>query len=563
MQLLDSRRYTGPNLVWDRPSAVLDIDCDATETAGIVATWRQQLQARLVSLDVSDWDHAWYEFDAGGVSLALAAPIDLLYVAIEINEAAWAATLASLTHAAGAEPPPTNVHLATELDAQRQKDLIALQAAASGHGVTLLWDDDEVSVGLGRHARVWPADALPRPEDIDWHLHGDVPVGLVTGTNGKTTSVRLSLSMLRAADLNVGLSSTDWVGVNDRIIDRGDYSGPGGARAALRDTDVDVAILETARGGLLRRGLGIDHARAALITNIAEDHLGDFGSRNLRELLDIKWIVTRTLGAQSIAVLNADDALLVEKSGELDVPICWFALAHDNSVLAAHTARGGLAVSAIDEYFMRFDGSEWHTLCAIRDVPLTLDGAARHNVANALGAIGLVHALGIDDEAIVRGLQSMTAADNPGRCNVYDVDGIEVLVDFAHNPQGMAAIFELASRRPAKQRHLAFAQAGDRPDPSLRDQAEVAWRHGFASFHISELAAYHRGREYREVFGVLRDTLLGCGASDAQIHHHEEEIDALNSVLGMAASGDLVVMLALGDAQLITDHILSRGQIKL
>lgn len=562
MRLLDSRRYTGPNLIWDRPSAVLDIDCDPGQTDDIVRTWRAQLAARLATLKVDDWDHACHVFAAGGVSLALAAPIDLLYVAIEINEAAWAATLESLSGETTPEPPPTDKQLASELAAQRQKKLIALQAAAAGYGVTMLWDDDEVSLGLGRHARVWPADALPRPEDVNWRDHGDIPVGLVTGTNGKTTSVRLAVSMVRAAQLNVGLSSTDWVGVNDRIIDRGDYSGPGGARAALRETDVDVAILETARGGLLRRGLGISHARAALITNIAEDHLGDFGSRNLNELLHIKWIVTRTLGQDSLAVLNADDPLLVAKSAELDVPICWFALEADNPVVAAHTARGGVAVSIVDDHFARFSANAWQKLCTVSDVPLTLDGAARHNVANALGAIGLVRALGIDDAAIVRGLQSMTTADNPGRCNIYDVDGIEVLVDFAHNPQGMAAIFELASRRPAQTRHLAFAQAGDRPNASLIDQAQVAWQHDFASFHISELAAYHRGREYREVYGVLRDALIECGANAAAIFHHDEEVDALGAALEQAKPGELVVMLALGDAAAITEKILERGRIK-
>jgi UDP-N-acetylmuramyl tripeptide synthase len=562
MRLLDSRRYTGPNLVWDRPSAVLDIDCDPGQTDAIVRTWRAQLAARLASLKVADWDHACHVFEAGGVSLALAAPIDLLYVAIEINEAAWAATLETLSGESASEPPATDQHLASELAAQRQTKLIALQAAASGYGVTMLWDDDEVSLGLGRHAQVWPADALPRPEDVNWADHGDIPVGLVTGTNGKTTSVRLAVIMVRAANLNVGLSSTDWVGVNDRIIDRGDYSGPGGARAALRETDVDVAILETARGGLLRRGLGIDHARAALITNIAEDHLGDFGSRNLKELLNIKWIVTRTLGQNSVAVLNADDPLLVAKATELSVPICWFALSPDHPLVAAHTAEGALAVSVIDDQFARFDGSSWQTLCAVSDAPLTLDGAARHNVANALGAIGLVHALGVEDAAIVRGLKAMTAADNPGRCNIYDVDGVEVLVDFAHNPQGMAAIFELASRRPATKRHLAFAQAGDRPNASLIEQAQVAWQHGFATFHVSELATYHRGRAYREVFGVLHDALVECGAHSGSIFHYDEEVDALDAALAAAKPGELVVMLALGEAAAISAKLLERGHIK-
>ncbi len=189
-------------------------------------------------------------------------------------------------------------------------DLMALIADAKQHGKTLLWDDDEVSIGLGSGSETWAVRETP--DDLDWDKFHDVPIGLVTGTNGKTTSVRLATHIARAAGKNVGLSSTDWIAVNDRVIDRGDWSGPGGARAVLREQDVDIAILESARGGLLRRGLGVDRADAALITNIAEDHLGDFGSQNLAELLDIKWIVSRAVRKSGPLILNADDALLRE-----------------------------------------------------------------------------------------------------------------------------------------------------------------------------------------------------------------------------------------------------------
>lgn len=560
MEQLDSRRYTGPNLVWDRPSAVMEIDCSVAQVDQLVSTWTRHARALLDAVGWHDEQTASHPLDTGGVLLALSAPIDALYAAIDLNDTAWHRTQAEL---GGTAPPNEDAALAALREAiERERDpaLIVLADAAAQHRVTLLWDDDDVSVGMGRHAQTWPANALPAPGEVDWSAHGDIPVGLVTGTNGKTTSVRMAARIVRAAGLNAGLSSTDWVGVNDRIIDRGDYSGPGGARAVLRDREVDVAVLETARGGLLRRGLGVSRATAALITTIAEDHLGDFGSHNLRQLLDVKWIVTRALHSGGVAVLNAEDPLLVAKSRELDGPILWFALDSTNPILAAHVAAGGQATTVMDDTLARFDGRQWHRLCAINDIPLTVSGTARHNVANALAAAGLVHAMGIDDDAIVRGLTGMTAMDNPGRGNIYDVDGVEVLVDFAHNPQGMAAIFDMASRHPAKRRLLAFAQAGDRTDKAIREQARVAWRTGFERILISELAHYHRGRDHGEVFGVLRDEFQGLGARDDQILHFEEELDALHHALEWARPGDLVIMLALGDAANIMAQLEQRGR---
>jgi UDP-N-acetylmuramyl tripeptide synthase len=168
-----------------------------------------------------------------------------------------------------------------------------------------LWDDDFVSIGLGKGSETWKVREIP--DAPEWDRYHDVPVGVVTGTNGKTTTVRFATHILRGTNRSVGLSSTDWISVNDRVIDRGDWSGPGGARNVLRERDVDVAILETARGGLLRRGMGVARADAALITNISEDHLGDFGSRNLDELLAIKWVVSRVVRSQGHLILNAED----------------------------------------------------------------------------------------------------------------------------------------------------------------------------------------------------------------------------------------------------------------
>ena len=351
--------------------------------------------------------------------------------------------------------------------------------------------------------------------------------------------------------------STDWIAVNDRIIDRGDWSGPGGARNVLRQQDVDVAILETARGGLLRRGLGVNKADAALITNIAEDHLGDFGSQNLQELLDVKWIVSRAVERGGVLILNADDDLLVGKSREFPGEIVWFSLQAHNPVVDAHLRAGGKAYLQDDGILYRAQGAAREAICATHDIPITLGGAASHNVANALAAAALTGQLGMTLQNISDGLCSMSQDSNPGRCNVYDVNGVKVLIDFAHNPHAMQALFDMAGALPAERRLLAFGQAGDRTDALIRELAESAWSIGLEAVHVAELEQYHRGRSHGDVYAIIRDELLRCGARAEQIHHFELEMESLDAALGWAKPGDLIIMLALGGSAPVIEKLAS------
>jgi UDP-N-acetylmuramyl tripeptide synthase len=352
------------------------------------------------------------------------------------------------------------------------------------------------------------------------------------------------------------VSCTDWVAVNDDIIDRDDWSGPGGARMVLRQPNVDVAILETARGGLLRRGLGVEKAEAALITNIAEDHIGDFGSRSLAELLDIKWVISHATETGGRLILNADDRLLVDKSREYPGQIAWFGLDPANPVLTEQLASGGVVFVLDGRDLVRLQGQQREVICGVSDIPITLDGAARHNIANALGAAALTEQLGLSADEIRAGLRSMSQASNPGRSNFYEIDGFRVLVDFAHNPQAMQALFAMARAVPAKRRALCFGQAGDRTDEQIRELARSAWSIGLDLAVISELAHYRRGREPGEVYAMLRAELQQAGASDDQILYFEEEADSFNAALDWAEPGDLVVILDLGRASNI-QHLLA------
>lgn len=558
MEFLDARRITGPSLLWDRPASILDIRCTHKEAIALGRVWQQYIRRMLKAVGWDEEETCQWPL-SGGISLAFSAPIDALYAASAINEWAWASSEAELAGKDVADFAAAVAEIKTAIADELNPRLLELEAAAVAHGVSFLWDDDHVSIGHGTGSETWPFRELPDPSSLDWNRYHDVPLALVTGTNGKTTTVRLTQHILQGCARVVGLSSTDWIAVNDRIIDRGDWSGPGGARSVLREPDVDIAILETARGGLLRRGLGVSKADAALITNIAEDHLGDFGSQNLDELLNIKWIVSRAVEHSGVLILNADDALLVSKSAEFPGDIVWFSLDARNAVVDLHVQTGGLAFVLDGADLVRLHGSESELICSSKDIPITLGGAARHNVANALSAAALSDALGISLQDIRRGLTTMSQDENPGRCNVYCVEGVRILVDFAHNPHAMQALFDMAGALPAKRRLLAFGQAGDRTDDSIRELARSAWSIGLDAIIVSELEQYARGREPGVVYSIIKDELLRCGASEDQISHFQEESESLEFALEWAEEGDLIIMLALGGSQPIIERLSAKS----
>lgn len=554
MEFLEARRLTGPSLLWSRPGSILDVRCSADEAGPVIEKWSTAVRRMLDAVGWSDEALCHWRL-SGGVSLAFSGPIDALYAASAINEWAWACIESGESIEDLADFDEKAVEFQTLIEEERNPALLTLAAAAFDHGVSFLWDDDDVSVGLGTGSETWPFRGLPDPASLEWSKFHDIPVGVVTGTNGKTTTVRLATHIVRGTGKNVGVSCTDWIAVNDDIIERGDWSGPGGARNVLRQAAVDVAILETARGGLLRRGLGVNKADVALITNIAADHLGDFGSQNLQELLDIKWVVSRSVEGSGVLVLNADDELLVAKAKKYSGNLVWFSLDPKNEVVKQHASDGGLAFVLDENKLTRLAGKEREVICASDEIQITLAGAARHNIANSLAAAALTYCLGVSVEDIRTGLKSISQDDNPGRCNVYEISGVNVLLDFAHNPHAMQALFDMASGLPAKRRLLAFGQAGDRPDDLIRELAQGAWSIGLDAVIVSELEAYHRGRSHGDVYQVIHDELIRCGAHEDQLRHFDEELDSLDAALDWAEPGDLIIMLALADGLKIQEKL--------
>jgi cyanophycin synthetase len=522
---------------------VLDVALDEDEARSAVLAWRAE--ARRI-LDAVGWEdeHALSRTFPGGATLAISAPLDVLLSATDVNEWAWDAAMRAVRGQEAASIEEAAESLREEIAAERNDRLLAVAEAARARGLSCLHDGREVSVGLGAGSITWAADGIPEVAEIPWDRLHDVPVVLVTGTNGKTTTVRLVAAMLRRAGRVVGTSSTDGVHVDREAIATGDYSGPEGARKTLRDTRVEAAVLETARGGILRRGLPVLRAKAAIVTNVAEDHLGEFGIHDVASLADVKMVVARAVHEDGLLVLNAEDPILVDRSAKVAAPIGWFGLDPASLLLESHIGKGGsAAVLEGGDLVLHREGARTAVVRA-EEMPFALGGAARYNVANALGAILLGSALDLPAATMADALREFrsTPEENPGRANVFDLGGVRVLLDFAHNPHGMRAFLDAAFALDAKRRLVLIGQAGDRDDASIRELARIAWEHRPDRVILKEMEKYRRGRAVGEIPGMMEEELLRAGARPDQIEHAASEVDAVRRALRWSRPGDLLVL---------------------
>jgi UDP-N-acetylmuramyl tripeptide synthase len=563
--VLDSRRLLGPSRVMDRAGAVLEVDFGGLDPERLIAGWVESLQRLLGELEWAPVvPHVLHR--PGGASLGFEAPIDLLLAATEVNEWAWARAV-ELSGGPEAEScDVASARIEPLATAERNPRLIALQHAALLHDVSLYGDDESVTIGMGGGSRTFPLDALPVADAVDWHAVHDVPLALVTGSNGKTTTVRLMVAMLRAHGAHPGWSSTDGVLIGGDRIAEGDYSGPEGARRVLRDHRIDAAVLETARGGILRRGLAVTHADVAVVTNLAADHFGEYGITDLPGLAWTKLVVARVIDRDGSLVLNADDGVLRQAAQALPrrVPMAWFGL--DAAVVAAAArAPGQESATVIDGRFVLQREGESIDLLRVDEAAVTLGGAAVHNVANALGASLAAWCLGCSPDAIRSALENFgrSNSDNPGRASLFDVGGVRVLLDYAHNPHGMQALAAMARALPGGRRGLVLGQAGNRDDESIRGLARSAWPIGVDHVVVKEMEAYRRGRAIGEIPGILADEFRRLGLPDEAIEYGESEVDAVRRALDWARPGDLLVLTVHSSRSAVLDLLAARGAREL
>ncbi|MDH3467491.1 MAG: cyanophycin synthetase [Gammaproteobacteria bacterium] len=377
-----------------------------------------------------------------------------------------------------------------------------------------------------------------------------VPIAAITGTNGKTTTSRMLAHILKLSGSTVGLASTDGVYIDGQLSVSGDMTGPASARMVLCDPSVDAAVLETARGGLLRRGMGFNRSNVSACLNVTADHLGLRGIDTVEQLAEVKRIVIEV--AQDVAVFNADDALCLKMADYSNAErICYITMNHAHPLVKEHIRDNGLAVvleEGMNGHMITvYDKGQHIPLLWTHLIPATLEGRALHNVQNSMFAAAMAHSLGISLENIRHGLRTFdtTFFQAPGRLNVYNEHPFKVILDYAHNPAAVKTICQVVDRLDVNGRIiLVFSAPGDRRDEDIREIAAITA--GRFDHYICRRDDHARGRGHDEVPNLLRDTLLENGVQEGQVDVVVDEQEANHRGLSLARAGDLVLIL--GDA---------------
>jgi cyanophycin synthetase len=413
----------------------------------------------------------------------------------------------------------------------------------------------EVNAGPGFRMHVAPSEGTPRDVAgpvIDMlfpaELPSRIPIAAITGTNGKTTTSRMLAHILKMSGLTVGQTSTDGVYIDGQLSVSGDMTGPVSAKMILRDPSVDAAVMEVARGGMLRGGLGFQECDVACCLNVTSDHLGLKGINTLEQLAEVKRVPVEV--ANKAAILNADDVHCLQMADYTKADTLSYVTMNPGHPLVKQHIRAGGQAFVLEEgmngHMITIYDNEGHTpLVWTHLIPATIEGRAMHNVQNAMFAAALAYNMDISVEDIRHGLRTFDSSffQAPGRMNIYDEHPFKVILDYAHNPAAVRAMCDVVDRfEPEGQRIIVLSAPGDRRDEDIRAIAEIAAGH-FDHF-ICRCDDNRRGRGKDEVAVMLKNALLENGIESDRIEVIPDEQEATSRSLQMAQPGDLVLVLA-------------------
>lgn len=408
----------------------------------------------------------------------------------------------------------------------------------------------EVNAAPGFRMHLAPSEGLPRnvaaPVIDMLYPPGKpsrIPIIAVTGTNGKTTTTRLLAHIVKNNGFKVGFTTSDGIYIQNHMMEKGDTTGPLSAEYILKDPTVEFAVLETARGGILRAGLGFSRCDIAIITNIQEDHLGLADIHTLDDLARVKSVVVRSVKKDGWAILNAEDEQCLKIANELSCNIAYFSMDENNPTVQKF-AKEGKIVAVYENGFITIKKGEWKIRVErATHVPLTLGGKAKFMIANALAATLASYLWGFKTEDISLSLQTFipSAAQTPGRMNIFDFKKFKVLIDFAHNPAGYRGVEEYLATVEATKKIGIIAGVGDRRDEDIRECATIAAR--MFDHIIIRQEKHLRGRTEDEIIGLIME---GINASGRNVTHEiiTKEVEAIKHAINSAQEGTFITALS-------------------
>ena len=541
--LVELRILEGPNLYFPRAAVKLTLDVSSIVEAGDETVLRF---ARRIGLRTTRPGAA----DSGFRQRFALRAVERLVRAI--------ATEAGTSRLAVRVRPTSDPHVLVVAFPWRNRARARALGEAVAHALDALPTPDVEAAVSAAAEEVRAAATGERPTTIT----PKIPVVAVTGTNGKTTTSRLIAHIARTSGLVVGWSNTDGVYRDGVLVEAGDYSGPSGAARALGLPGVQFAVTETARGGILLKGIGITRNDVSVVTNVTADHLGMQGIDTVDQLAEVKSVVPRITRRSGWAVLNGDDPRVLGMRGIITAQPWIFSRDPDSPAVREVLNSGGRATTVIDGWITLLSpGADPDPLMELVDVPMTLAGLSRFNIENALAAASAALAIGLPREAVVSGLTSFRpdAEHNPGRMNFFSLPGeVSVVMDLAHNEAGLEALLEIMGgvRRPGARLMLGLGAVGDRTDELIDALGEIGAK-GSDVVAIGHKERYLRGRTVAEIDGLLRAGAERVGVTD--IDTFTTEVECLAALVGRAEPGDVVGLMCHAERQEAYDWIAEHG----
>lgn len=407
----------------------------------------------------------------------------------------------------------------------------------------------EINAAPGIRMHHYPAKGMPRNVAgaivemlFPQGSKSRIPIVSVTGTNGKTSVVRLIGHVIQGMGSVVGVTTSDGIYINGQKIVTGDTTGPQSARVVLRDPSVEYAVLETARGGILRAGLGYDFSDIGIITNISSDHLGLQGIETLEDMAYVKSVVAEAVHKNGKVILNADDIHVASMVDRIRAEVIYFSLSPDNAIVRRHLGCGGTAIFIKKGNIIISQGIKTQKVLPVKHIPCTYGGVIQYYVQNILAAVAGCVGLGISIEHIREGLLSFSADEtiNPGRFNIFEMGNFKVIVDYGHNQEGYLSALQAVKKLKPERVIGILGMPGDRKDNDIVCTAKIAAE--YCDYFILKEDANLRGRKAGEVAAIMKDALLESGISKEHIEILLPEVVAAHKGLEMAEKGDIVII---------------------